>query len=165
MTVVAGLITSTGWAYMGADIGASSESSYSLMADPKVMSFYDDSLVGYAGSVQQGRKAFNFLMDVAGPNKLSAFDEAWSKEDYGDTEFLFIERGEMYEVQTDGSIIHIRPYDGVTYSAIGTGSLAALGALYADHIDLNSVMQSIDAAIAHVPGIYGPPVIVDCPPA
>jgi ATP-dependent protease HslVU (ClpYQ) peptidase subunit len=166
MTVVAALVTKTGWAYMGADIGASTEGSYSLMAEPKVMAFYDDSLVGYAGSIQQGRRAFSFLMDIAGPNKVKAFEDAWTKDDYGDTDFLFIEQGRIYEIQSDGSVVEIRQNaDGTTYSAIGGGASVALGALYVDHIDMNSVLQAIDAASAHVPGIYGPPVIIDCPPA
>ena len=166
MTVVAALVTKTGWAYMGADIGATTDGAYSLMATPKVMAFYDETLVGYAGSIQQGRRAFNFLMDVAGPNKLRAFEDAWNKDEYGDTDFLFVEQGRIYEVQSDGSIVEIRKnHDGTVYSAIGGGAPVALGALYVDHIDLNSVLQAVEASIAHVPGIYGPPVLIDCPPA
>ena len=163
MTVIAALVTQSGWAYMGADIGATTESSYSLMASPKVESFYGETLVGYAGSIQQGRRAFNFLMDVVG-SKIEAFEQEWNKDDYGDTEFLFIEHGRIYEVQTDGSVVEIRNTNGYAYSAIGSGSLAALGAFYVDHHNMNSAINAVNAAIAHVPGIYGPPIILDCQP-
>ena len=163
MTVVAGLITKPGWCYMAADSAVSNDSLYTLMAEPKVMNFYDEALVGYAGDVRQGRQVFRFLMDVAG-SKVAAFERKWTKDLYGDVTLLFIEQGRIYEFD-EGAVIPVASLnDGATYSAIGTGAPTALGSLYADHADLQSVTTAIQASIAHVPGIYGPPLVVNCPP-
>lgn len=164
MTVIAGLITAPGWGYMASDIGASDGDLYSLMNDPKVCNFYDECLVGYAGTISQGRAAFRFLWDAAGSNKVGQFEKHWNKDLYSDCSFLFIEQGRLYEI-SDGSVIEIKPTDdGATYGAIGTGAGVALGSLYTDHLDLRSCHSAVNAAIAHVPGIYGPPTIVQIPP-
>jgi hypothetical protein len=162
VTVIAGLVSSAGWGYLGSDIGATNGDLYSLMADPKVMRF-DQTLVGYAGDIAQGRKAFRWLMDSAALSKVNAFERHWTKDEFGDTDFLFIEQGRIYELSS-GAVIRIREVDEASYAAIGEGSAVALGALYVDHIDLRSVLQAIDAAIAHVPGIYGPPMVIECSP-
>lgn len=159
MTVVAALINAHGFGYMGADVGVSDGDLYSLMADPKLVNLYDECLVGYAGSIAQGRAALRFLWDTAGPSKVYQFERHWSKDAYPDCAFLFVEQGRIYEVN-EGSVIEIRPTeDGSTYGAIGTGAGVALGSLYADHIDLRSVVTAVNAAIAHVPGVYGPPIV------
>jgi hypothetical protein len=164
MTVIAGLITKPGWGYMAADIGVSDGDLYSLMAEPKVVNFYDEAVVGYAGNIAQGRAAFRFLWDTTGPSKLAKFERHWNKDTYSDCSFLFLEQGRLYEI-SEGSVIELKPSPtGATYGAIGTGAAVALGSLYADHIDMNSCLNAVKAAIAHVPGVYGPPVLTQVPP-
>ena len=151
MTIVAGLTTPDGFAYIAADSGAGHERLMSGTRTPKVAQF-GTVLVGFAGSFQQGRAAFAFLEGRPYKSPVATFEKHWRAEKYGDTQFLFIESGNLYEVSTDGGVVEAIE----TYGAIGTGADVALGALGRKAESLTCLNDSLHIVKRHVPGIKSP---------
>jgi hypothetical protein len=165
MTVVAGMISVSGWGYIGADIAATNGDLLSLTLTPKVTRV-GTTLVGYAGSFQQGARAFRQMERMTNRSIVRQFERSWRKDDYQDTDFLFIEQGRIFEMQgADGSVLEcVTTSDETAYAAIGGGAAVALGALFVERIDITSLLNALNAAEAHVPGIRGPMVIIEQPP-
>ena len=162
MTVIAGMVSPSGWHYIASDSAASTSDLYSLTATPKVLRV-DKTLVGFAGDFRAGAKAFRLLERATTQRSLVHYLEGiWRKEDYAETEFLFVENGRVYEITQDGAVLEaVKHDDGTCYGAIGSGASVALGALFTERIDLNSVLNAIKASAAHSPSIRLPAVVLE----
>lgn len=161
MTVVAGMVSPSGWHYIGADTAASTPELYSLVSTPKVARF-DKTLVGFAGEFRAGAKAFRLLERSTHHSLVRYFENLWRKDDYAETQFLFVEQGRVYEITSDGSVLEaVKHDDGTAYGAIGEGAPMALGALYCERIDINSLLQALQASAAHSPMIRSPFIVLE----
>lgn len=167
MTVVAGMISLSKWAYIGADSAAHNNDLLQAVANPKVARF-NTTLVGYAGNMNQGRKAFQAMSRMTERSVVWQFERLWRPEHFGEIDMILIEQGRIYELQGgDGSILECATTDDgeTAYAAIGEGAAVALGSLYADRIDIGSVLKALHAAEHHVPGIRGPMLVLEQPQA
>ena len=151
MTIVAGLISPSEWGYIASDSAAVTDDLYSVASNAKVGLFHR-SLVGFAGSFREGKKAFEQLERITSGSVVGQFERTWRKENYGETQFLFLEGKRIYEVGHDGAVIELAD----RYGAIGTGTSVALGALGRQAITLSCLTSALDVVEHHVPGIKGP---------
>ena len=157
MTCIAGIVTNTKIAYMGADSAAGDSQLSVLMADPKVQAF-GNVLVGYAGSIAAGRAMFQLIEERQEAEVARFVEKTSAGRDFKDVSFMVIEAGQIYEIEQGSSIRYLQKY-----AAIGSGAQVALGALYIDHKTINSVVNAIDAAATFSPNVRQPAVVISCP--
>lgn len=157
MTCIAGIITNTKIAYMGADSAAGDSQLSVLMADPKVQAF-GNVLVGYAGSISAGRLMFAEIENRQDALVAQFVEKRSTAKEFKDVAFMVIEAGQIYEIEQGSCIRYL-----AKYAAIGSGAQVALGALYVDHASINSVAQAIDAAATFSPNVRQPAVVISCP--
>jgi hypothetical protein len=165
MTIVAAMVSASGWSYMGSDSAAGNADLMSSTLTPKIARI-GTTLVGYAGVFQQGAKAFRTMERMTGKSIVSQFERSWRKDDYADTDFLLVEQGRIFEMDgSNGSVLEcVMTSNETAYAAIGAGAAVALGALYVERIDILSLLNALNAAEEHVPGIRGPMIVIEQPP-
>ena len=156
MTIVAGFISPSSWGYIGADTAAVSDDIYGLVATPKVAKF-GNTLVGFAGSFREGKRAFYALERQTYGSVAAYLERNWRKDDYGETEFLILEQGKVYELGNDGALLELAR----DYGAIGNGAGVALGAMGMQHISLKCLQEALAVVEAHVPQIRSPFVTLE----
>jgi len=146
MTCVVGLVTQSG-AYMGCDsISVDDENLYTISNTPKIKNI-GGLLVGFAGSWKAGSQAFDQFERMQNP-KIELFIKQF-KTTETEWSLLVIEKGKLFEIQDDLSVIESRGDADGAYNAIGSGASVAFGSLYADHIDKASVLTALKASEAH----------------
>lgn len=151
MTLVAGFISPSDWGYICSDSAAVSDDLYSVARNAKVARF-NKTLVGFAGSFREGKKAFEQIERVSSGSTVAQFERTWRKENFTETQFLFLEGKRIYEVGTDGAVIELAD----RYGAIGTGTAVALGALGRQAITKQCLIEAMTVVSHHVPEIRGP---------
>lgn len=159
MTCVAGLVSESGYAYIGADAYAGDGNLYSLTATPKVAKV-GNILVGFAGDFGQGARA---IASLRRSQSIQTFATNIRRLDLNDVELLVIERGRIYEV-TQGACVETLARRGRNYGAVGTGAPTALGALFVDAIDKTSITRALRASEAHCSSVRGPFTILEVEP-
>jgi 20S proteasome alpha/beta subunit len=173
MTVIAGIKSNTS-VYLFADASASDGDTILSMATPKIWKASDNIICGYAGSAGLGQllqfmtwpklddhDLLRWLRVVLAPAFMEAREKMAGKDEEEASILIGINKKgtHLFEMQT--SDYSFFPFE---YSAIGTGSAAALGSLYSTkHMDLHQRGQlSIEAAIEHTPSCKGPVSWVFC---
>jgi hypothetical protein len=118
MTCVVGLVSESGYGYIGADSYAGDANGlYSLTATPKVAKI-GSMLIGFAGDFGQGERA---IASLKRSQSLKTFATTIRRLDLNDVELLVIENGRIYEV-CQGAIIETLSRRGRNYGAVGTGA-------------------------------------------
>ena len=151
MTIVAGFISPSDWGYIASDSSAVSDDLYSVARNAKVAHF-GKTLVGFAGSFREGKKAFEQLERMTSGSLVVQFERTWRKENFTETQFLFLESKRIYEIGQDGAVIELAD----RYGAIGTGTAVALGALGRQAITKECLTSALTIVSHHVPEIRGP---------
>jgi ATP-dependent protease HslVU (ClpYQ) peptidase subunit len=78
-----------------------------------------------------------------------------------DWTLLVIEDERLYEVGSDLSVVEVMARGDCSYTAIGAGGDVALGSLFADHIDKESVTTALAAAEAHCVNVRSPFLVLE----
>jgi len=160
MTCVVGLVSESGYGYIGADSYAGDANGlYSLTATPKVAKI-GSMLIGFAGDFGQGERA---IASLKRSQSLKTFATTIRRLDLNDVELLVIENGRIYEV-CQGAIIETLSRRGRNYGAVGTGAPTALGALFVDAIDKSSVTRALRASEAHCASVRSPVLVLETEP-
>lgn len=150
MTVVVGLVTPHGL-WMGADSAVSYEGSTTITSTPKVCRV-GDILIGYAGEFGSSQRAVRWWQETPRPN-VHKFAQTFKGTGCS---LLVIQRGALYEIDENKGVIRARKRSGVAYGAIGSGFLPALGALYVDATNKDSVTRALKASAHHTTEVRGP---------
>jgi len=182
MTIIVGLVSDDGTVVIGSDSAATAEDALELhtaAADsgPKVFAHPAGFMVGFCGSFRVGqlvRHCFSVVPALKSQEPMAylvgPFTKALRKclKDSGcletengietmDASLLLAYKNKLYVIQSDFQVSE--PFHG--YTAIGSGSAAALGSLYANK-DLG-VISAYDAALAAMlaaesvtPSVRGP---------
>jgi hypothetical protein len=157
MTCVVGLVSESGYGYIGADSYAGdSNGLYSLTATPKVAKI-GRMLIGFAGDFGQGERAVASLRRC---QSIKTFASTIRKLDLNEVELLVIEGGRIYEI-CQGAVIETLSRRGRNYGAVGSGAPTALGALYVDSIDKSSITRALRASEAHCNSVRAPFTVLE----
>ena len=161
VTVVAGLITPDG-CWIGADsLSSTDDGLASLSATPKVARF-GNLLIGFSGSWKAGQLFFAVAGKAHNPTLEQLLESVKLPDDVKDEwELLAIERGHLYEINSDRGMIEARKdSDGYCYGAVGSGAAPALGSLFTDHEDEGSLYQALEASAMHTTNVRSPFLII-----
>ena len=167
MTVIAGIKTNYS-VYLFADASASDGDTILSMTTPKIWAASENIICGYAGSAGLGQllqfmewpkldddDVLRWLRVVLAPAFMEAREKMAGKDEEEASILLGIKANDTYLFEMQTSDYSFFPFD---YSAIGTGSAAALGSLFTTkHMDIHQRgVLSIEAAIEHTPSCKGP---------
>ena len=153
MTCIAAIVTRKG-SIMGGDSAVSDSQTKLTMADPKIRDF-DGVLVGYAGSIVDGRTAFRGISEHQPSSIVDYLESMTQQKRHHGSQFLVVEAGQIWEIE-QGSAIRLAD----TYAAIGSGASFALGSLYRGHADLDDVRKALSCAEHFSPEVRGPMLIL-----
>ncbi len=173
MTVIAGIRTNYS-VHLFADASASDGDTILSMTAPKIWAASENIICGYAGSAGLGQllqfmewpkldddNVLRWLRVVLAPAFIEAREKMAGKDEEEASILLGIKKEDTYLFEMQTSDYSFFPFD---YSAIGTGSAAALGSLYSTkHMDIHQRgILSIEAAIEHTPSCKGPVSWLSC---
>ncbi len=173
MTAIAGIKTKYSVS-LYADASASDGDTILSMTAPKIWAASENIICGYAGSAGLGQllqfmewpkldddNVLRWLRVVLAPAFIEAREKMAGKDEEEASILLGIKANDTYLFEMQTSDYSFFPFD---YSAIGTGSAAALGSLYSTkHMDIHQRgILSIEAAIEHTPSCKGPVSWLSC---
>lgn len=160
MTVVAALVTPKG-SWMGADSLASDGQGVAVTSATPKCARFGGLLLGVAGSWGVWEQVSRWAQSQDNPTVDGLVKGFHPRGTGSQWELLAIEKGQVYEIASGRGVFRQAVRQGTSYSAIGSGAHAALGALYVGHRGRNDLLLALEAACAHTTTCRAPLYIVE----